>query len=186
MRLQRSEAMIESAATALPNPAAMPEPEVTSCSQPTAPELLTIFGTLDLPIILVDTHGRITRFNHAATAVFGLRVSDIGKLLPKVPLLSGSKEIARLLARVVERGSSYRGEIQSGDRWFILQGTPYGATRTGIEGAVLTFTNVTAFRASIAQAIYDREYTKTILNTVAQPLVVVDSDLRVQTGNRAF
>ena len=53
-------------------------------------------------------------------------------------------------------------------------------------GAVLTFTNVTAFRASVEQAIYEREYTKAILNTVTTPLVVLDSQLRVQSGNRAF
>jgi PAS domain S-box-containing protein len=36
------------------------------------------------------------------------------------------------------------------------------------------------------QAIYEREYTKAILNTVIGPLVVLDADLRVQTANRAF
>jgi len=51
---------------------------------------------------------------------------------------------------------------------------------------VLTFTNVTAFRASMDQAIYERESTKVILNTVADPLIVVSADQRVQTGNRAF
>ena len=44
---------------------------------------------------------------------------------------------------------------------------------------MLTFTNVTAFRASIDQAIYEREYAKTILNTVVDPLVVLGADLRV-------
>ena len=53
-------------------------------------------------------------------------------------------------------------------------------------GALLSFTNVTAFRGSIEQAIYEREYTKTILNTVIGALVVLDADLRVQTANRAF
>jgi len=50
----------------------------------------------------------------------------------------------------------------------------------------LTFTNVTAFRASTDQAIYEREFTKAILNTVADPLVVLTPDLRIQSGNRAF
>ncbi|HKG78182.1 MAG TPA: PAS domain-containing sensor histidine kinase, partial [Pyrinomonadaceae bacterium] len=49
-----------------------------------------------------------------------------------------------------------------------------------------TFTNVTALRASIAQAIYEREFTKAILNTVFEPLVVIDAQLTVRTGNRAF
>ena len=51
---------------------------------------------------------------------------------------------------------------------------------------MLTLTNVTAFRASVEQAIHDREFTKAILNTVIEPLVVLDADLRVQTANRAF
>ena len=51
---------------------------------------------------------------------------------------------------------------------------------------MLTFTNVTAFRASIEQAIYEREYTKAILNTVVDPVVVLDAKLQVQTANRAF
>ena len=51
---------------------------------------------------------------------------------------------------------------------------------------MLTFTNVTAFRASIEQAIYEREYTKAILNTVIDPVVVLDAKLQVQTANRAF
>jgi PAS domain S-box-containing protein len=53
-------------------------------------------------------------------------------------------------------------------------------------GSVLTFTNITAFRASIDQAIYEREYTKAILNAVIDPLVVLDARLQVRTANRAF
>jgi PAS domain S-box-containing protein len=45
---------------------------------------------------------------------------------------------------------------------------------------------VTAFRASIDQAIYEREYTKAILNAEADPLLVLSQDLRLQTANRAF
>ena len=39
---------------------------------------------------------------------------------------------------------------------------------------MLTFTNVTAFRASIDQVIYERECAKAILNTVADPIVVLE------------
>jgi PAS domain S-box-containing protein len=55
-----------------------------------------------------------------------------------------------------------------------------------MSGSVLTFNNVTAFRASIDQAVYEREYAKAILNTVADALVVLDANLRVLTANRAF
>ena len=39
---------------------------------------------------------------------------------------------------------------------------------------------------AINQAIYEREFTKAILNTVADPLVVLSADQRILSGNRAF
>jgi PAS domain-containing protein len=51
---------------------------------------------------------------------------------------------------------------------------------------VLTFTNVTAFRESLERAIEEREFTKVVLNTIADGLAIVDSDLRIQTANQAF
>ena len=51
---------------------------------------------------------------------------------------------------------------------------------------MLTFMNMTGLRASIEQAIHARQFTKAILNTVMEPLVVLNAELRVQTANRAF
>ncbi len=70
---------------------------------------------------------------------------------------------------------------------FLFAHLPFhaGADRQ-IAGVVLAFTNVTAFRESLGQAIYEREYTKAILNTVIDPLVVLGEGLQVQTANRAF
>ncbi len=86
---------------------------------------------------------------------------------------------------MIADGTQSRCEIRDGGRWFLLRIAPYNGPDRWI-GAMLTFTNVTAFRASLDQAIYEREYTKAILNTVIQPLVVLDIDLRVKTANQAF
>jgi signal transduction histidine kinase len=64
--------------------------------------------------------------------------------------------------------------------------SPFKEGDRQVTGTVLTFTNVTAFRASIDQVIYERECAKAILNTVADPLVVLSTDHRIQSGNRAF
>src|SRR5204863_8987967 len=73
-----------------------------------------------------------------------------------------------------------------GDRWFVVRISPYTNADRQVTGSVLTFTNVTAFRASVDHAIYERECTKAILNTVIDPLVVLSADQRIQAGNRAF
>jgi PAS domain S-box-containing protein len=144
-----------------------------------------ILDAVDLPIILISRDCKVARVNRAATTVLGLTDSDIGRS-PGNILAGGPENLDRLCAQVIADGAPCRREMRKGDRYFLLRIAPYAGSDRQMVGAVLTFTNVTAFRASIDQAIYEREYTKAILNTVIDPLVVLDAKLGVQTANRAF
>jgi PAS domain S-box-containing protein len=140
---------------------------------------------VDVPIIVISRECTVARINRAAMTVFGLKASDLGCSLSNT--LAGVKDLNRICTRVITDGAPHRIETRDGDRRFLLRIAPYtGSDRGQILGAVLTFMNVTAFRASIEQAIYEREYTKGILNTVVDPVVVLDAKLQVQTANRAF
>jgi PAS domain S-box-containing protein len=144
-----------------------------------------VLDAVDVPIIVISREYKIARINRAAMAVFGLKISDVGCSLGDN--LAGVEDLDRICMRVISDGAPHRIETRDGDRRFLLRIAPYtGSDRSQILGAVLTFTNVTAFRASIEQAIYEREYTKAILNTVVDPVVVIDAKLQVQTANRAF
>lgn len=144
-----------------------------------------VLDAVDVPIIIISREYKIARINRAAMTAFGLKVSDIGCSLGNT--LAGVEDLNRICRRVISDGAPHRIETRDGDRRFLLRIAPYtGSDRGQILGAVLTFMNVTAFRASIEQAIYEREYTKGILNTVVDPVVVLDAKLRVQTANRAF
>jgi PAS domain S-box-containing protein len=157
--------------------------EATTLGGMTASEI-GVLDAVDLPIILISRECRVVRINRAATTVLGLTASDVGCSLGNT--LAGVEDLNRICTRVIADGAPHRIETRDGDRYFLLRIAPYTGADHQILGAVLTFTNVTAFRASINQAIYEREYTKAILNTVIDPLVVLDAKLQVQTANRAF
>jgi PAS domain S-box-containing protein len=157
--------------------------DATSLSSLTA-DNIGMLDAVDLPIIVISRDCRVAHVNRAARTVFGLKASDIGRS-PGI-VVSCAENVDRLCAQVIADATPCRREIRDGDRYFLLRIAPYIGNDGEIVGAVLTFTNVTAFRASIEQAIYEREYTKAILNTVPDPLVVLDGELRVQTANRAF
>jgi PAS domain S-box-containing protein len=139
---------------------------------------------IDVPVIVITRECTVARINRAAMTVFGLKVSDLGCSLGNT--LGGVEDLNRICTRVITDGAPHRIETRDGDRRFLLRIAPYAGSDRQILGAVLTFTNVTAFRASIEQAIYEREYTKAVLNTVVDPVVVLDAKLQVQTANRAF
>ena len=143
-----------------------------------------VLDAVDVPIIVISRECKVTRINRAATTVLGLSASELGCSLGDT--LAGVKDLNRICTRVITDGAPHRVETRDGDRRFVLRIAPYSGSDRQILGAVLTFTNVTAFRASIEQAIYEREYTKAILNAVVDPVIVLDAKLQVQTANRAF
>jgi PAS domain S-box-containing protein len=145
-----------------------------------------VLDSIDMPIVVVDGDCKVARFNRAATEVFGVASSDVGRRACSVQSLADAPEIEHVCLQVMADRVPSRHDLRNGDRWFLVRISPYVGADRQVSGAVLVFTNVTAFRASLGQAIYEREYTKTILNTVIDPLVVLSDGLQIQTANRAF
>jgi PAS domain S-box-containing protein len=161
-------------------------PATSTIADSASLDVIEILDTIDVPIIVVGRDCRVTRFNRAAAEALGVSPADIGRQTCNVQALLGLPEIDRMCRQVIVDGVASRHEMQQGARSFLVRIAPHGATDRQVSGAVLTFTNFTAFRASLGQAIYEREYTKTILNAVIDPLVVLNDDLQIQTANRAF
>jgi PAS domain S-box-containing protein len=152
----------------------------------TSIDAIGVLDSIDVPIVVLGRDCKVTRFNRAAADTLGLSKSDISRHTCNVKALAGVPEIHRTCLQVMTDGVPSREEMRHEDRYFLIRIAPHTATDRQVCGAVLTFTNFTAFRASLGQAIYEREYTKTILNAVIDPLVVLNDGLQIQTANRAF
>src|SRR2546426_5790324 len=149
-------------------------------------DLITILDTVDVPIVVLRRDFMLVCFNKAAAGVLRLSPSDIGRASRDIAVLAGLPRLEEQCGQVIASGVESRADFRDGEKWFVVRISPYTTGDRQVIGTVLTFTNVTAFRASIDQVIYERECTKAILNTVADPLVVLNADQRIQSGNRAF
>ena len=147
-------------------------------------DLIEILDAVSVPIVVVRRDFTVACFNRAAADALGIVATDIGRSPCALSMLRGSPNLAKCCAEVISTNVPAQHDIRASDRSFIIRIAPY--TRGGISGTVLTFTNVTAFRASIDQAIYEREYAKAMLNSVVDPLVVLGAELQPMTANRAF
>ena len=145
-----------------------------------------ILDTVEAPIVVVRRDSLIAWFNQAAADVLHLSRSDIGRPARDIAGLAGLPRLEEQCSQVVASGVESRVDFCDANKWFVVRISPHRESERQVAGTVLTFTNVTAFRASIDQVIYERECTRAIINTVADPLVVLGADLRIQSGNRAF
>jgi signal transduction histidine kinase len=151
-----------------------------------ATDLINILDTVEVPIVVLRRDLMIAGFNKAAADVLRLAPSDIGQAFRNIPVLAGLPRLEEQCTQVIASDVESRADFRDGDRWFVMRISPCKGGDRQIIGAVLTFTNVTAFRASVDQVIYERECTKAILNTINDPVVVLNADQRIDSGNRAF
>lgn len=157
----------------------------TRSQQVRGPGVADLLDVVDVPIVVVGRDLLIARFNKAAAAVLGLSPADMGRPFRDLAP-AGWSRLEERCTQVITGGGECRADLRDGDTWFVVRMSPYPAGGGQATGIVMTFTNVTAFRACVDQAIFERECTKAILNTVADPLVVLSADQRIQSGNRAF
>lgn len=150
--------------------------------------LVDMIDSIDIPIVAVGRDCAISRFNLAAANLLSLIPTHLGRPMGDIPLFTNVKRLEELCRDAIGSSASYQCEVRddANGSWFLFRVAPYVGSEQRIDGAVLTLQNVTAFRASLDQAIYEREYTKAIINTVIDPLMVLDHDCRVQAANQAF
>jgi signal transduction histidine kinase len=149
-------------------------------------DLSNILDAVDVPIVVLRRDFMLVCFNKAAADALRLSPSDIGCASRDISMFAGLARLEEQCSQVIASGVEARLDFHDGDKWFVVRISPCTTGDRQVTAIVLTFTNVTTLRASIDQAISERECTKAILNTVTDPLVVLSADQRILSGNRAF
>jgi two-component system CheB/CheR fusion protein len=149
-------------------------------------DMQNLLNSTDIATIFLDGNLRIKRFTRQAKAIIKLIDSDIGR--PLEDLVSTLK-YDHLIddAKTVLKTLVYKDtEVPTvNDDWYLLRILPYRTAGNMIDGLVISFVDIGRLKKAeqTAQAAY---LTTAIVNTVRQPLLVLDDKLRVITANPAF
>ena len=149
-------------------------------------DIVNLLSGTQIATIFLDNGLRIKRFTPALADIVNIIQTDISRPLADIAtrldypdLVRDAEETARTLA-VKEKAVRH----QNG-RWYLARILPYRTVENVSDGAVVTFIDITEQKR--AQALEDAlAYTEGIVDTVRQPLLVLDPELRVITANRSF
>ncbi|HEX7370599.1 MAG TPA: PAS domain-containing protein [Rhodanobacteraceae bacterium] len=110
-------------------------------------DLQNFIASTDIATVFVDQGLRIKRFTPRATDIFNIIPSDIGRSLLDItgrldyPQLTEDATTAFESLKMIER------EVRSGEgRWYAVRVLPYRTGENRIDGAVLTFIDITGLR----------------------------------------
>jgi two-component system CheB/CheR fusion protein len=138
--------------------------------------------------IFLDEELNIQRFTPAAAEVIHLIQTDVGRPVNHIASnLVGYDELAQDAHRVLDTLVPQEKEVQTkeGD-WYLMRILPYRTLQNVIEGVVLTFVDITNLKQAERNIKAARDYAVSIVETVREPLVILDADLRVISANGSF
>jgi two-component system CheB/CheR fusion protein len=147
-------------------------------------DMKNLLDSTDIATIFLDGGLRIKRFTASATRVVSLIPTDVGRPIGDVTVKIAYGSIAENARDVLDRLRPYETEVQAKDhRWFLMRIVPYRTLDNMIDGVVITFTDITASKRAAGERA---TFTENIVQTVREPFLVLDHDLRVVMANNAF
>ncbi len=144
--------------------------------------------------VFVDEYLTIQRFTPAATKVINLIPSDVGRPVSDIVANLDYVHLVEDTRAVLDTLIPREVDVRTPDgRWYLMRILPYRTTQNVIEGAVLTFVDITELKAVQArleeqvQMTQDaHDYARAIAETLRGPILVLDADLTVVSVNAAF
>ena len=150
-------------------------------------DMINLLTSVNLPVIMLGSDLRIRRFTSVAEKLLNIATTDVGRSILHIRLGMNVPDLEASILKVVNTGATKEEEVQDREGvWYSMRIRPYRTLENRIDGAVLTWVDIGALKRSLEQIKESRDYAEAIVETVRQPLIVLDGDLRVKTANRSF
>ena len=150
-------------------------------------DLRNLLDNTSVGTIFLDKHLAIKRVTREAAKVFRLVASDAGRPLSDIKSNIEGEDLVDDARDVLDSLAPLEKEVRTSDgKWYLARILPYQSLDNVIEGIVLTFTDITERRRAEEAGRVAREYAENIVDTIREPLVVLDGDLKVVSASRSF
>ncbi|MGH7599076.1 MAG: CheR family methyltransferase, partial [bacterium] len=149
-------------------------------------DLMNLFANVHIPIIMLGNDLRLRRFTPMAEKVMNVIPTDVGRRMSDIKPNVNIPDLENLIFEVADTLRTVEREVRDLEgRWYSLRLRPYKTAENKIEGVVLTLVDIDALKRNflIEQA---RGFAEAVVDTVREPLVVLDAALRVKKANRSF
>ena len=150
-------------------------------------DLQNLMESTDIGTIFLDRELRIKRYTPRATEIFNLLPPDIGRPLAHITHRLEPNSLEADAAQSLLNLQTFESGVRSLDgRFFIARFSPYRTLEDKIDGVVISFIDVSAREEAETLVREERAYAEGIVQTVREPLIVLDMDLRVVSASLSF
>ncbi len=124
--------------------------ETLEASRTTSDDLQNVLYSTDVATLFLDRQLRIRFFTPATRAVFGVLPGDVGRPLADLRPLASDPALLEDAAAVLRGDAPPPQEVEApGNVWFSRRALPYRGRADGVDGVVITYSDITARRAAL-------------------------------------
>ena len=153
----------------------------------TSNDLQNILDSTGVATLFLDGELNIRFFTPTAKSLFRVIATDIGRPLADLTLLGTDPDLIADARAVLTSLAPLGREIMAENgTWYIRRILPYRTQDNRIEGVVITFADISEMKAAEREIQAARAYSDSIIDTIRQPLVVLDEQLCLVSANRSF
>ena len=150
-------------------------------------DLNNLLAGTETATLFIDSALCIKWFAPGTKELFNLRPSDIGRPLEHFARKFDDENLLADAAKVLRNLAVIEAVIPGPTgQWFLRRMLPYRTLDDHIAGVVITFLDITARKKAQDAEAEARIYAQTIIETMRQPLLVLDDELNVVSANHAF
>jgi two-component system, chemotaxis family, CheB/CheR fusion protein len=150
-------------------------------------DMKNLFNSTEIATIFLDKDLKIKSFTKEATNLIKMIESDVGRPLSDIMSNLKYDKLIGDIQQVIERLTYKELELETNDgKWFQTKIMPYKTSKNIIDGAIITFNNISLVKKQIMDANDSKQFAESIIQTVREPLLVMDSEMRLVSANKSF
>jgi two-component system CheB/CheR fusion protein len=161
--------------------------ETIDVQRATATDLRNTMNSSEIAMLFLDGNLDIRLFTPAARTMFSVIASDIGRPLADLARRTNDPRLLVDAAAVLAGHVPPNREVEADNgAWYTRRILPYRTHDDQVEGVVVTFTDISERKTAERAIEAARSYSDNIINTISQPLIVLDDELCVISASRSF
>lgn len=145
------------------------------------------FSSAGIGALYLDTNFSIQWFTPEVSQLYNISEKDIGISLINVKSFISNANVIEESKIVLQTHVSHHMEIKTENNlWFSVQISPFKTHEGNIAGILLIFTDITRYKLVEEKQVRTEELAMSIVNTIREPLLILDKDLTVVLANNSF
>ena len=150
-------------------------------------DMKNLLSSTRIATIFLDNNFNIKRFTPEMTSIINLIQTDVGRpisdIVQKLKYTNLIPDVREVLATLVYKEMQVQTTTEN---WFNMRIFPYRTIENVIDGVVITFSEITKNKLKEESLIEANNFTLSVISTIREPMVILDSELRVVSANLSF